>query len=337
MSTIPEFQKAVLFHEPGGLDKLKYEEIPVPKDLADEEVLIANKYVGVNLFDSLLRSMEQLPSWYPATYPIIPGFEGSGIVVKVGKNVTKLKNGDKVVYAGSSTFTQYTKVNANSVLKLSNDAKDEKLAKYTALVSGGLTSLCLTNEAYELKKEDYVLLYGVGGGVGLVLTQLASKKGAHVIAVASSDEKLAAAKHYGAEFLINHKKEDILKRVKEITDNKGVQVVYDSVGKEVSDISFESLAVKGTWVIFGFASGPTPPVNPLLLFQKNAKLVSCTLYNTLTSPSAWEHYYDEFSHVVEKDGLEVPIEIFPIEEYSTAIAKLEGKKVVGKLLLEISS
>ncbi|ODV97200.1 hypothetical protein PACTADRAFT_48950 [Pachysolen tannophilus NRRL Y-2460] len=330
MTNIPETQKVILYHEQGDLDNLKYvENYEVPEIIEDNDVLIANKYAGVGFVDSLIRGSEGFPPWYPKKFPIIPGLEASGIVVKVGKGVKNVKPGDKVVYTGFYTFAQFTKTPASIVFKLPDDTSDEKLIIYTSLIVNGITVLGLINESYNVQKGDYVLLYAAGGGCGLIFSKLLSQRGAHVIAVASTDEKLASAKENGAEFLINHKKEDVLKRVLEITDNKGVQVVYDSIGKANVDISFGSLAKNGSWIIFGFASG-VPEFNLRALVPKNAKIVGASMFNF-----DYQRHGSQLQDLVENQGFKIPYEIFPLQDYKKAAAKMESREVVGKLILKI--
>jgi NADPH2:quinone reductase len=330
--TIPSTQKAIRIHETGeSLDLLKYEDVPVPQ-ISDDEILIKNKYAGVNFIEKYFRI-----GLYPSQKPYTLGREASGIVVQKGKNVSNFEVGDYVAYGSASTFAQYTKFNPSSkIYKLPKDTTDEKLQLYGALFIQGFTALTFINEAYKVEKGDYILVHAAAGGVGLLLTQLIKLKGAHVIATASTDEKLQLAEEAGAEYLINSTTDDIVKRVLEITGGKGVQASFDSIGKDTAQISLDSLARKGTFVSFGNASGAVPPLSISTLTAKNLKVLRPTVFNYLAEPEEWEHYSTELKNLVENGQLKVNIhKVYPLSEYKQAAADLEGRNTTGKLLLKI--
>lgn len=179
-------------------------------------------------------------------------------------------------------------------MKLPKGTSDEELKLYAAGLLQVLTALSFTNEAYHVKKGDYVLLFAAAGGVGLILNQLLKMKGAHTIAVASTDEKLKIAKEYGAEYLINASKEDILRQVLKFTNGKGVDASFDSVGKDTFEISLAALKRKGVFVSFGNASGLIPPFSITRLSPKNITLVRPQLYGYIADPEEWKYYSDKF-------------------------------------------
>ncbi len=332
MSTqIPKTQKAIRIHETGGLDVLRYEDAPVP-EINDDEVLIKNKYAGINFIENYFRT-----GLYPAPKPQTLGREASGVIVAKGKNVKEFDIGDNVAYASPATFAQYTKYNpAIRIFKLPKDATEEKLQLYGGLFIQGFTALTFITEAYDVKKGDYILVHAAAGGVGLILTQLIKARGAHVIATASTDAKLQLAKENGAEFLINSKTEDVTKKVLEITNGKGVIASYDGVGKDTFQISLDSLARKGTLISFGNASGAVPPVPLTALNPKNLKLLRPTVFNYIADKEEWDYYSKELFDLVESGKLKLDIsKIYPLSDYRQAAEDLESRKTTGKLLLEI--
>ncbi|SCU94406.1 LAFA_0F21638g1_1 [Lachancea sp. 'fantastica'] len=330
-ATIPKVQKAWFFTENGGLDVLKYEDFPVP-EVGDNDVLIKNRFAGVNFIESYFRK-----GIYSTEKPYVLGSEASGIVAAVGKNVSGLKVNDKVAYLGRGSLAQYTKVAGTSqVLKLPDTAKDEELKVYAASLVSVLTAMTFTKECYSIQKGDFALLYAAAGSAGIAFNQTLKKAGARVIAVASTDEKLKTAQEYGAEFLINSSKEDVLKRVLDITNGEGVSVAYDSVGKDTFDITLNALRRKGTFVSYGNASGPVEPFALSRLTPKNLKLLRPSLFGYLGAQEERDYYYKEFVSGLESGSLKIPIyKTYPLSEYKQATSELEARKTSGKSVVEI--
>ncbi|CCH43309.1 hypothetical protein BN7_2857 [Wickerhamomyces ciferrii] len=328
---IPTTQKAIRIHETGGLEVLRYEDIPVP-EIQDHEVLIKNKYAGINFIESYFRT-----GVYPSPKPLTLGREAVGVIVSKGSKIQDFDVGDYISYLSPSTFAQYTKFDPSiKAFKLPKDSTDEKLKLYAALPLQGFTALTFINEAYNVQKGDYILVHAAAGGVGLILTQLIKARGAHVIATASSAEKLKLAQENGAEFLINSKTEDIVKKVLEYTNGKGVASSFDGVAKVTFQISLDSLARKGTLVSFGNASGSVEPVPLTKLTPKNLKLLRPTIFNYIVEKEEWEFYSNQLRELVESGELNLRIEkTYPLSNYSQAAEDLEGRKTTGKLLLEI--
>lgn len=330
---ISRTQKVVLINETGDLDVIKYEDYPVPK-IGANDILVKNRYAGVNFIESYFRK-----GIYPSEKPYILGREASGYVAAKGDQVTKFDVGDPVAYLSSSTFAQYTKFPENgNILKLPENSSDEELKLYAAALLQGLTALTFVEEAYEVKKDDYILVYAAAGGVGLMLDQLLKRRGAHTIAVVSSDEKASLARKNGAEFTINSSKEDILTRVREITHGKGVDAAFDSVGKDTFEVTLASIKRKGSFVSYGNASGPVPPFVISRLSAKNIKIMRPQLFGYLTEPEEWEHYSAELVKLIsdQQNKFNVNIhQIYPLGDYKNAAKDLESRKTTGKLLLEI--
>lgn len=332
MSHIPSVQKVVLIREVGGPEVLRFEEdFPVPNINADE-VLIKNKFSGINFIESYFRK-----GLYPSQKPYVLGREAAGTVVAKGDAVSKFNIGDKVAYLSPGTFAQYTKYPENGkILKLPKETTDEQLKFYAGSLVQGLTALTFVNDAYDVKKGDYILLYAAAGGAGLIFNQLLKLKGAHTIAVASTDEKLKLAQQYGAEYVINSSKDDTLSKVLEITNGEGVAAAFDSIGKDTFEISLQAIKRKGTLVSFGNASGPVPPFSINRLSSKNLKVLRPQVFGYITTPEEWNHYASKLIELLSSGDLKVFISgTYPLSEYRAATEALEGRKTVGKLVLEI--
>lgn len=329
-TTIPKTQKVILINDTGSYDVLKYQDHPVPS-ITDNELLVKNKYSGINFIESYFRK-----GIYPSEKPLILGRESSGTVVAKGNSVKDFDIGDKVAYLSGSAFAQYTKVDAaGKVVKLPKDANDETLKLYAAGLLQSLTALTFIDEAYNVKKGDFILNYAAAGGVGLILDQLLKERGAHTIAVVSTEEKLELAKKHGAEYGIISSKEDIVTRVKEITNNQGVDAAFDSIGKDTFETTISALKRKGTFVSYGNASGPVSPF-PLTKLTGNIKILRPSLFSYIATSEEWKHYSREFVSLVSSGKLKINIgHVFPLSEYPKATQLLEERKTTGKLVLEI--
>lgn len=336
-TTIPEKQAVIYYEQNGGPEVLKYStEFPIPS-ISDTEILVKNKYAGINFIEVYFRN-----GIYPAKFPYIPGREASAEVVSVGSKVHNFKVGDKIAYLGNENFAQFTKLPANkvSILNLGKDTSDEKLKIYAASLIQGLTALTFINEAYSVKQDDYILVTAAAGGVGLILDQLIGNvKKAHVIAIASTDEKLAKAKKNGAEFLLNSSKlsnDELEAKILEITKGKGVDAIFDSIGKDTFELDLKVIKRKGTLVSYGNASGAVPPFSINRLSPKNIKLLRPQLFGYVTEPEEFGHYTKELFDLIDSNQLNIDIfKIYPLEDYPAATKDLESRKTTGKLLLEI--
>ncbi|CCC71841.1 hypothetical protein NCAS_0I01730 [Naumovozyma castellii] len=331
-SIVSKQQSAIIFDGiSDGYDVIKYKTIQTPTVENSNEMVIKNSYSGINFIEAYFRK-----GIYPCELPYLPGREASGIVAEVGKDVKNFQIGDKVAYLHGETMAEFTKIKeTDPIIKLSKDASDENLKLYAAGLLQSLTAITLINEAHEVKKGEYVLVYAAAGGVGLLLDQLLKMKGAHTIAVCSTKEKLELAKANGAEFSINSKEENVVQRVMEITNNKGVDVAYDSIGKATFEDTLAALKLKGSLVSFGNASGPVPPLLINRLSPKNLKLVRPQLYGYITNPEDWEKYSKEFQSLVDSGKLNIKIfKTYPLKDYKIAVQELEGRKTTGKLVLK---
>lgn len=330
--SLPKTQKAAYANEVSqSVDGIVYGDIETPQITGPNDIIIKNKYAGVNFIESYFRK-----GLYPATFPYVFGREAAGVVAAVGDKVTKYKVGDKVAYLLGSTFAQYTKAQDSDVkIKvLPASASDEELKLWALALVQGLTAITFVHESYEVKKDDYILVWAAAGGVGQIITQYTANLGAHVIAVASTDEKLALAKLLGAEFLVKLS-EDVAAKVKEITGGKGVAALFDGVGKDTFQVSLDALARKGTLVSYGNASGLVPPFSINILAAKNLKVLRPTVVNYIVTAEEWDHYAGILEKVLAEKVVKLELQTYLLSEYKAATTALEGRKTTGKLVLEI--
>jgi len=329
MAPIPATMKGVVIEKTGGVEVLEYRtNVPVPGDLKEGEVLIKNAFIGINYIDTYFRS-----GLYPSAKPEILGREAEGEVVAVGGGQTYgIKVGDRVVFLGTGSYAEYTKVQSLQVHVVPAELKPGDGA---AALLQGLTALTLIRESHVVQPGEWALVHAAAGGVGLWLVQLLKSTGAKVIGTASNAEKIALAKENGADYMIDYSKEDLISRVKEITSSEGVAVVFDGVGKSTFDSDFEVVARKGTIASFGNASGAVPPLTIQRLSGKNVKLLRPTLFNYITTREEFEKYTKELFDFIIKDKLNVRVhEVYPLQEVQRAQLDLEGRKTTGKLLLK---
>lgn len=334
--TLPTTQKVIYFEENGDIDKLKFSpEWPMPLIGADD-ILVKNKYSGVNFIEVYFRK-----GIYPSEKPYIPGRESAGEVVAVGDNVKGFSVGDKIAGLYPKNFAQYTALDykSNTILNLGKDLSDSQLQLYAASLLQGLTALTFIEEAYKVQQGDYIFITAAAGGVGLILNQLLKLRGAHTIAVASSDEKLKLAKENGAEFLLNSSKlsfDEIKDEVLKITNGQGVEAVFDSIGKDSFECSLAIVKRKGTLVTFGNASGPIPPFLVNRLSAKNIKLLRPQLFGYIATKEEFTHYTTELFELIDSGKLNIKVHgVYPLEDYPNATTEMEGRKTTGKLVLSI--
>ena len=260
----PATTKAIRIHQAGGPEVLKYEDAPL-KSPAPGEVLVRHAAIGLNYIDVYMRN-----GLYPLNLPQILGIEGAGEIIAVGDGVTEFTAGDRVAYStmtAPGAYCEMRTIPADQVVKLPGGI-DYKTA--AAVIFQGMTTEYLVRRTYEVKAGDTVLMQAAAGGVGTMLCQWAKHLGATVIGTVGSDAKAELAKQNGCHHVINYNNEDFVARVKEITDGRGVDVVYDGVGKATFAGGLDCLRPRGMMVVFGNASGPVDPVAPLTLSAKGS-------------------------------------------------------------------
>ena len=243
-----------------------------------------------------------------------------------------LSPGTRVVWMSTGGYAEYTAVDAGSAWRVPDGITLERAC---AAILQGLTALTLIDEAYEVKKGDWVLVPAAAGGTGGWLCQLIKARGGHVVATASTEEKRKLALSYGAEVAVGY--DEAIETVKEKTGGKGVAASFDGVGKATFDLSLEALARKGTLVSFGNASGPVAPLTISRLTAKNAKVCRPTMVNYLVTREEKERYAGELWEIMERPGFRIEVhETYPLSEIKKAHTDLEGRKTTGKLLLDPS-
>ncbi len=319
--------KAVRIHTPGGPEVLTYEDAPEPRPKAGEAVVKVDA-AGLNYIDVYYRS-----GLYKAELPMTLGMEAGGVVTAVGPNVTEVKVGEKVAYTGvPGAYAQYAAVPAQRLVTLPAGVSTKQGA---AAMLQGMTAHYLACSTYPLKKGDTCLVHAAAGGVGLLLVQIAKMRGARVIGTVSTEEKAKLAREAGADEVIFYTKQDFEAEVKRLTSGKGVQVVYDAVGKTTFEKGLSCLAPRGTMVLYGQSSGPIGVFDPQILSAKGSVF--------LTRPSLFHHIATREELLARagdvlgwiRDGkLRLRTEFeFPLKEAAEAHRALEGRKTTGKVLL----
>lgn len=319
---------AVRFYETGGPEVLKLEKQVVPAP-GKGEVLIQNHAIGLNFIDTYYRS-----GLYPAKLPSGLGSEGAGEVLEVGEGVTDLKVGDRVAYPHSplGSYAKYRTLSAQLLVKLPAGISYETAA---AMMLKGLTVQYLFRQTYDLKAGDTVLFHAAAGGVGLIACQWARHLGVKLIGTVSSKEKGELALQNGATHYINYTTEDVRKRVLELTDNKKVKVVYDSVGKDTWEISLDCLEPRGLMVSFGNASGPVTGVSLNILSQKGSLYVTRPVLAThIATREKLVASSQELFDLVEKGIIKIQVgQKFPLEKVQEAHTELESRRTTGSTIL----
>ncbi|XEG70099.1 quinone oxidoreductase [Pseudomonas sp. abacavir_1] len=324
--------KAVRFYETGGPEVLRFEDVEVG-DPGPGQVRIRHVAVGLNYADTYFRN-----GTYPVPLPSGMGVEAAGVVVAVGEGVANVAPGDRVTYTGFvNTLGAYATerlVPAAPLIRLPENIAFETAA---AMTMRGLTSAYLLRRIHAFKAGDSVLLHAAAGGVGLIVGQWARLLGLNVIGTVSSAAKAEVAYAHGCAHVINYAEEDVAGRVRELTDGRGVDVVFDSVGKDTFMASLDSLKRRGLMVCVGTASGPIPAFDPVLLAMKGSLfLTRPALADYIADPAEKQALLDElFGHVGNGD---IRIEInqhYALEDAVQAHRDLEARKTTGSSIFVI--
>lgn len=320
--------KAITVERPGGPEVLHLAEVPKPEPQAGQ-VLVKIVASGVNYIDVYFRN-----GHYKAPHlPFTPGMEAAGIVESVGPGVTAFKPGDHVAYPSAlGAYAEYAVVPDE---KLAHVPAGVSLRDAATLMLQGMTAHYLVNSTFPLAPKATALVQAGAGGVGLLLTQLAKAKGATVITTVSTAEKARLSKEAGADHVIDYTKEDFAARTREFTGGKGVDVVYDSVGKTTFEKSLDSLRPRGMLVLFGASSGPVPAFDPQVLAAKGSLfLTRPTLVNYIATREDLEWRARDLFVLVLEGKLKLRAEHeYPLADAARAHSELEGRVTTGKLLL----
>jgi NADPH:quinone reductase len=319
--------KAVIVHQFGGPEVLSVEDRPTPAP-EPGQVLIEQKVIGLNFVDTYYRS-----GHYSAPLPFVPGSEGAGEVLVVGKGVKGLKEGDRVAYAGQlGAYAQRRVVAASALVKLPKSISYEQAA---AMMLKGLTAQFLLRRTYKVRAGDVLLVHAGAGGVGQILCQWANYLGATVIATVGSEEKANIAKEAGAKHVILYREEDFVERVRQITKGKLCHVVYDGVGRSTFPASLDCLRPFGLFASYGSASGPIENFDLGLLSRKGSLFATRpTLITHVSHRPTLEKMADELMRVVRKGRVRIPIYAkFTLDQAQDAHRALEERRTVGSTIL----
>lgn len=319
--------KAVRVHEYGGLEALKYEEIPVPEP-GEGEARVKIEAIGVNFIDIYHRIGR-----YQGSLPLTLGQEAAGTVDAVGPNVNDVKPGDRVVYASvQGSYAEYAVAPAWRLVPIRAEVDAQQAV---AAMIQGMTAHYLTHSTYPLKEGETALVHAAGGGTGQLLVQIAKRRGARVIGTVSTEEKAVRAREAGADEVILYTQVEFDTEVKRLTNNTGVDVVYDSVGKDTFDKSLNCIRRRGYMVLYGASSGAVPPIDPQILNAKGSLFLTRPFLAHYTADRAelLGRVNDLFNWIATAE-LKVRVDkTFPLAEAAEAHRYLEGRQSKGKLLL----
>lgn len=320
--------KAVFLEKNGGADVLQYGEQPKPQ-AASGQAIVKIEAAGVNFIDTYQRS-----GFYKIPLPAILGSEGAGVVKSVADGVTTVKPGDRVVWAMSrGAYAEFAAVPAAVLIPIPDGVSFEDAA---AVMLQGMTAHYLTHSTFPLKPGHTALIHAAAGGTGGLLVQMAKMLGARVIGTAGSPEKAEIARASGADEVILYREHDFQQETRRLTGGAGVDVVYDSVGASTFFKSIDCLKPRGMMITFGNASGPVPAVEPLLLSQKGSLfLTRPTLASYVLTREELEWRAGDILRWIQEKKLKLHVgRTYKLSEAAEAQRDLEGRKTVGKLILE---
>ena len=318
----------VIISKPGGPEVLEYKELKLEEPKADE-VTIKNHAIGLNYIDTYHRS-----GLYPLSLPSSIGLEGAGEIIKIGSEVKNFKVGDKVAYCAApvgaySTLRNYP---TKSLVKVPEGVELETAA---TLMTKGITTFYLLHKTYPVKSGEDILFHAAAGGVGQIFGQWAKSLGCNVIGTVGSDEKIEIAKQNGYHHVINYNKDNFAEKVKEITNGKGLSVVYDGVGKNTFDGSIECLKLRGMLVSFGNASGPLDLVNIAKSIQpKGLYLTRPSIMQYTTTREELEEATNKVFEMVSSGKVKIKIsKKYSLKDIAKAHTDLESRILTGPAVI----
>ncbi len=323
--------KAMRVYEVGNPDVMKWEEVD-PGSPGDDQVLVRHTMVGLNFIDVYFRK-----GVYPAPgFPFVPGLEGAGVVEQTGAGVSDLSVGDRVAYAALplGAYAECRLMPADRLVKIPDSIDDETAA---AMMLKGLTAQYLLRQVYKVKAGDTILFHAAAGGVGLIACQWAKHLGVTVIGTVGTEEKAELARQHGCDHPIIYTSEDFSGRVREITDGKGVPVVYDSVGLSTFEKSLDCLSPKGLLVSFGQSSGEIESFNPVLLRVKGSLFLTRPTLMTYTAEREdLVMMADELCDMVTSGAVGIPVrQRYALEDAVEAHRSLESRATQGATVFEV--
>ena len=320
--------KALRIHQYGGPGVMMWENISLSAPFAGE-ALIRQTAIGVNYIDTYHRS-----GLYPVPLPFIPGSEGAGVVEAVGASVTNVRVGDRVAYANApiGSYAEQRLIPADRLVVIPDGITDQEAA---SMMLKGLTAQYLLRTTYRIKAGDTILFHAAAGGVGLIFGQWARHLGATVIGTAGSPEKARLARQHGYDHVILYRNTSFVDEVKRLTDNRGVPVVYDGVGKDTFMDSLDCLSPRGLMVSFGNASGAVPPMSISLLSQKGSLyLTRPTLATHISNRADLVTAASELFEVVAKGYVTIRVnQTYALKDAAKAHQDLEARRTTGSIIL----
>jgi NADPH2:quinone reductase len=319
---------AIRVHEYGGPDVLKWDEVAVGAP-GPGEVKIRQTAIGLNFIDIYQRT-----GLYPQpSLPFIPGNEAAGVITAVGEGVRDLKVGRRVAYAGPiGAYAEERLIAADRVVKIGDGVSDETAA---AIMLKGMTAQYLLRRTYKVGRDTTLLFHAAAGGVGLIACQWAAALGATVIGTVGSSGKALIARAHGCDYVINLREDDLVAKVKEYTKGKGVDVVYDSIGKDTFPASLDCLKPLGLWVSFGQSSGPVPQFDITLLSQKGSLFATRpSLFAYTASRKDLVETANDLFDIVGKGKVKIAInQTYPLADAARAQSDLESRRTTGSTVL----
>jgi NADPH:quinone reductase len=319
---------AIRIHQPGGPEVMQWEEITTG-DPGPGQARVRHTAVGVNYIDTYHRS-----GLYKLPMPTGLGSEAAGVVEAVGQGVTDIKPGDRVAYSGGApgSYAEVRVMPVDRLVKVPDGVSDRTAA---TLMLKGLTTQYLFRQTYPLKSGETILFHAAAGGVGLIACQWARALGVTMIGTVGSDEKAKIAKEHGCAHTIVYTREDYVARVKELTNGKGVPVVYDGVGKAMFPATLDCLSPRGLYVVFGNASGPVPPFDVMMLTAKGSLYVTRPTLVTYTStrPALLAMAEEMFGLVKAGKIVNEARQTYALKDAAQAHRDLEGRKTTGSTVL----
>ena len=319
--------KAIRVQHTGGTEVMKVADVAMPRPKPNEAV-VKVAAAGVNSIDGQFRDGS-----LRTPLPFIPGQEGAGVVTEVGAQAKAVKVGDRVAWSGVlGSYAEFVVSPEEHLVPVPATLTDQQAA---AAMMHGLTAHYLANDAHKLKADETALVHAAAGGVGLLLVQMARAIGARVIGTASSEEKAALAREAGADELIVFTRQDFESEVKRLTGGKGVDVVYDGVGKATFEKNLNVMRLRGMLVLYGMSSGPVPPVDPAKLSAKGSLYMARTTlaHFTATREELLARTGALFAMIADgRLNLRIA-KTYPLADAAQAHRDMEARKVAGKLLL----
>jgi NADPH2:quinone reductase len=320
--------KAIRVHEYGGPEVLKWEEVEVGEP-GPGQIRIKQTAIGLNFIDVYGRT-----GLYPQdALPFIPGMEGAGLVTAVGEGVRDLKVGRRVAYAGPiGAYAEERLIAADRVVRIPDGIDDETAA---GTMLKGMTAQYLLRRTYKVGPETTLLFHAAAGGVGMIACQWAASLGATVIGTVGSSGKALIARSHGCTHVINYREEDVVAKVKDYTKGEGVDVVYDSIGKDTFPMSLDCLKRRGMWVSFGQASGPVPEFRINLLAQKGSLFMTRpALGDYIATRKELVSTANDLFGVIAKGKVRIAVnQTYALSDAERAHRELEGRLTTGSTLL----